>query len=78
MVTEKNCIHKEVYSILNSGNACCHSVYNLLFSNVLSRNINIKINKTIMLPVVLHRCETWSIIKGRIQVKGLWEHDAKR
>jgi hypothetical protein len=28
----------------------------------LSRNVNIKIYKTIILPVVLYGCETWSLI----------------
>jgi hypothetical protein len=30
-----------------------------LSSRLLSRNIKVKIYKTIILPVVLHRCETW-------------------
>ena len=34
---------------------------NLLFSNLLSRNIKIKIHSTIILPVVLYGCETWSL-----------------
>ena len=32
---------------------------NLLCSSLLSNNINIKIYRTINLPVVLYRCETW-------------------
>jgi hypothetical protein len=39
---------------LNSGNACYHSVQNLLSSRLLSRNIKTRIYKTIILPVVLH------------------------
>jgi hypothetical protein len=31
-------------------------------SRLLSRNIKVKIYKTIILPVVLYRCETWSLI----------------
>jgi hypothetical protein len=45
---------------LNSGNACCHLVQNLLSSSLLSKNIKIRICKTIILPVVLYGCETWS------------------
>jgi hypothetical protein len=44
-----------------SGNACYLSVQNLLSSSLLSKNINIKIYRTIILPVVLHGCETWSL-----------------
>ena len=35
---------------------------NLLSSSLLSTNINIKIYSTIILPVVLYGCETWSLI----------------
>jgi hypothetical protein len=47
--------------MLNSGNACYHSVQNLLFSRLLSKNLKVKIYKTIILPVVLYGCETWSL-----------------
>jgi len=46
---------------LKSGNACCHSMQNLLSSSLLSKNLNIKIYKTVILPVVLYGCETWSL-----------------
>jgi hypothetical protein len=45
---------------LNSGNACYLSVQRLLSSLLLSKNVKIRINKTIILPVVLHRYATWS------------------
>jgi hypothetical protein len=51
----------EIKRRLNSGNACYHSVQNLLSSRLLSKNVRIKIYKTIILPVVLHACETWSL-----------------
>jgi len=35
IVTHKNCIHNEIKSRLNLGNASCHSVQNLLSSNLL-------------------------------------------
>jgi hypothetical protein len=47
---------------LNSGNACYHSVQSLLSSCLLSRNVKVQICKTIILPVVLYGCETWSLI----------------
>ena len=45
---------------MKSGNACCHSVQNLFSSNLLSKNLKIKIYKTVILRVVLYGCETWS------------------
>ena len=35
---------------------------NLLSSRLLSKNLKIKIYRTIILPVVLYGCETWSLI----------------
>jgi len=46
---------------LKSGNACCHSVQNLLSSSLRSKNIKIKIYRNIILSVVLYGCETWSL-----------------
>jgi hypothetical protein len=60
-VTNQNVIQEEMKRRLNSGNACYHSVQNLLFSRLLSKNVNITIYKTIILPVVLYGCETWSL-----------------
>jgi ribosomal protein S2 len=60
-LTDQNCIHKEIKSRLNSGNACYHSVQSLLSSRILSRNVKVKIYKAIILPVVLYGCETWSL-----------------
>jgi hypothetical protein len=60
-LTDQNCMHEEIKSRLNSGNACYHSVQSLIFSCLLSRNLKVKIYKTIILPVVLYGCETWSL-----------------
>jgi hypothetical protein len=49
-------------SRLNSGNACYHSVQSLLSSRLLSRNVKVKIYKTIILSVVLYGCETLSLM----------------
>jgi hypothetical protein len=59
-VTNQNLIQEEIKKILNSGNACYHSVRNLLSSRLLSKNV-VRIYKTIILPVVLYGCETWSL-----------------
>jgi hypothetical protein len=57
-VTNQNLIQEEINRILNSSNACYHSVQNLLSSHLLSKNLKIRIYKTIILPVVLYGCET--------------------
>jgi hypothetical protein len=68
----QNLIHEKITIRLNSGNACYHSVQNLLSSLLLSKNVNIEIYKTIILPVVLYRCETlFLILRGRYRLKVL-------
>jgi hypothetical protein len=57
----QNSIQKENKSRLKSGNSFCHSVQNLLSSSVLSKILKIKIYRTIIFPVVLYGCETWSL-----------------
>ena len=57
-LTDQNSIHEEIKSRWKSGNACYHSVQNVLFSSVLSKYIKIMIYRTIILPVVLYGCET--------------------
>jgi hypothetical protein len=61
-LTDQNCMHEEIKSRLNLGNACYHSVQSLLSSHLLSRNVKDKIHKTIILPYVLYGCETWSLM----------------
>jgi hypothetical protein len=40
-------------------------VQSLLSSRLLSKNVKIRIYKTITLPVVLYGCEIWSLALGR-------------
>ena len=49
------------FFIIKPTNACYHSVQNLLSSSLLSKNLKIKIYRTIILSVVLYGCETWSL-----------------
>jgi sorting nexin-29 len=67
----QNSIQEEIKSRLKSGNACYRSVQNLLSSSLLSRNLKIKIYRTVILPVVLYGCETWLLTlreKRRLRV----------
>jgi hypothetical protein len=36
-------------------------VQNLLSSRLLSKNLKIRIYRTIILPVIVYGCETWSL-----------------
>jgi len=50
-LTNQNSIAEEIKSRFKSGNACYHSVQNLLSSRLLSKNLKIKIYRTVILPV---------------------------
>jgi hypothetical protein len=60
-VTDQNLIQEEIKRSLNSGNACYHSVQNLLSSYLLFENVNIGIYKTI-----------WIFGPKRDEVTGEW------
>jgi hypothetical protein len=60
-VTNQNLIQEEIKRRLSSGSACYHSVQKVLSSCLLSKNIQFKIYRTVILPVVLYGCETWSL-----------------
>jgi len=60
-LTNQNTIQEEIKSRLKLGNACYHSVQNLLSSRLLSKNLKTKIYRTIIRPLVLYGCETWSL-----------------
>jgi hypothetical protein len=60
-VRNQNLIQEEIKRRLNSGNACYHSVQNILSSRLLSKNLKIRIYKSIILPLLLYGCETWSL-----------------
>ena len=53
----QNFIQVEVKSRLRLGNASYHSMQKHLSSRLLSKNLKIKIYRTIILPVVLYGCE---------------------
>ena len=61
-LTNQYCVKEETKSGLKSDNACCHSVRNILCSGLLYKNIKIKIYRTVIVPVVLCGCGTWSLI----------------
>jgi len=46
----------------------------IVFRVSSKKNLEIKVYKTIVLPVVLCGCETWSLtVEGRTYVESVWE-----
>jgi hypothetical protein len=61
-LTNQSSIQEEIKSRMKSGNACYHSVQNLLSSSLLPQKyFKIKIQTTTILTVVSYACETWSL-----------------
>jgi len=51
-LTNQDSIQEEIKSKLKLGNACYHSVQNLLYSSLMYKNIKIKIYRIIILLVL--------------------------
>ena len=51
-LTNQNSVQEEIKNRFKSGNACYHSVQNLLSSSLLLKNLKIKMHIIIILPVV--------------------------
>jgi len=54
-------IQEEIKSTMSSWNTCYYLVPNVVPYSLLSKNTNIKIYRTIILPPVLYDCEIWSL-----------------
>ena len=77
-MTNQNSIQEEIKSRFKSGNACYHSVQNLLSSCLLSKNLKIKRYRIIILPVVVYKCETWSLTLREERRLRVFEHRVLR
>jgi hypothetical protein len=66
------CIHKEIKNRLSSGNTCYHAV--LLSSYLLSKYVKTKLYKTIILPIVLYGCETFSLTLRKEYILKVFEY----
>ena len=56
---------------MKSEKACCHSVQNILSTSLQSKTMTIQVYRTLILPVVLYGCETWSLTlreEGRMRL----------
>jgi hypothetical protein len=54
----RNYIQEEIKNKVRSGYACYHSVQNLLSSSLISKNLKIKIYRTIILPYTYQITDT--------------------
>ena len=54
IITNSNGMHKEIEHRLNFGNAGYYALQGLLSSQLLPKNIKLKIHKTVILSVILY------------------------
>ena len=59
---------------LKAGNSFYYLFQTLLPSRLLSKNLKIKIDKTIILPVVLYGCESWSLTLRKERMLRVFEN----
>jgi len=60
-LTNQNSIREEIKSRLKSENAFYHSFAECFVFQFAIQHTKIKIHRTVILPVVLRGCETWSL-----------------
>ncbi|KAJ4450915.1 hypothetical protein ANN_02349 [Periplaneta americana] len=77
-VTNINDTREEIKHRINMGNACYYSVEKLLSSSLLSKNLKVRIYKTVILPVVLYGCETWTLTLREEHRLRVFEHKVLR
>jgi hypothetical protein len=57
LLPNQNFIYEEIKC--RPRNSCCYSIQTRLSSRLFYKNLKIKINKTIILAVLLYACEIW-------------------
>jgi hypothetical protein len=77
-LTNQNSIHEDNHSTLQSGNACCHLVKNLKSFNLLSKIIKIKVQKTVILSIILYGYENWSLTLKEVHVLRVFQNKVLR
>ena len=77
-VANTNDIREEIKSRINMGNACYYSLEKILSSRLLTKKLKVKTYKTIILPVVLYSCETWSLTLREVHRLRVFENKVHR
>ncbi|KAJ4426183.1 hypothetical protein ANN_26992 [Periplaneta americana] len=77
-VTNMNDTREEIKRRINMGNPCYYSVEKLLSSSLLSKNLKVRIYKTVTLPVVLYGCKTWILTLREEQRLRVFENKVLR
>jgi hypothetical protein len=80
-VKNQHLIQEKIKRRLDYGNSCYHSVQDLLSSRLLPTEVKksrIRVYKTIILPLILHGCETWSLTLREEHIPTIFENAVLR
>ncbi|KAJ4427940.1 hypothetical protein ANN_23950 [Periplaneta americana] len=77
-VANINDTREEIKRRINMGNACYYSVEKLMSTSLLSKNLKVRIYKTVILPVVLYGCEIWTLTLREEQRLRVFENKVVR
>lgn len=61
---KKNDKFPKIKSGLQSGNKCYYGLSNLLNARMISKNLKIKLYRTLIHPVVMYSCDVWTLRKS--------------
>ena len=78
MVTARNEMEREVLARITAGNRCYYSLQHLLKRRNITRPTKLRIYNTIIRPVVLYGCETWTLTKHLEQRLLVFENNILR
>ncbi|KAJ4442202.1 hypothetical protein ANN_12068 [Periplaneta americana] len=68
----------DLSSTTSATGACYYSVEKILSSSLLSKSLKVRIYKTVILPVVLYGCETWTLTLREEQRLRMFENKVLR
>jgi hypothetical protein len=63
LLTQNNEIQEEIKARIHAGNKCYFGLNKLFKSRMLSKSLKIQLYRTLIRPVVMYGCETWTFHK---------------
>ncbi|CAG9830357.1 unnamed protein product [Diabrotica balteata] len=63
-ITTDNDITEEIKGRIQAANRCMYSLHNTIKSKSLTRTSKIRVYKTVIRPVLMYGCETWTLTKA--------------
>lgn len=74
----KSDIKGEIRQRLMAGNRCIGSLNRILRSKTISRNLKVRIYRTVIRPIVIYGSEVWTMKAEEQKMLGVWERKVLR